>query len=73
MYNKQLNEKERDSLSRKDLNDYWDGQEMNKVRDQFAMAALTGLLAGDRGDGVVQCLVSCAFDFADECMIERVK
>lgn len=41
------------------------------LRDQFAMAALTGMLACHTVDGSVEALCRAAYDYADAMMEER--
>ena len=46
---------------------------MVNLRDQFAMAALTGMLACHGIDGSVEALCEVAYDYADEMMEARQK
>ena len=41
------------------------------LRDQFAMAALTGMLTCDNVDGSVEALCAAAYDYAGEMMEAR--
>lgn len=48
-------------------------QERPKLHDQFAMAALTGMLANPGRFDATQSLVEYAFELANDCMHEREK
>ena len=48
-------------------------QQKKTLRDEFAMAALTGMLAGSPNDGSWQHFVEVAYKFADAMMQERMK
>lgn len=70
---KKLPQHELDGMSRKDLDDYYGAMDAHQLRDKFAMAALTGLVAGDRDEWRTSEFARCAFDLADLMMIERDK
>lgn len=48
-------------------------QELNRLRDKFAMSALTGMLANPGRFDATQSLVDYAFQLANDCMHEREK
>lgn len=66
---KKLPQHELDGMSRKDLDDYFEAEDNNRLRDKFAMAAMSV----DLGGSSVEAIAEMCFLLADAMMIERDK
>ena len=71
-YNPELPQEKLNAMSNVELNTYYRGQELNALRDKFAMAALPGVMAHEEHVRPVRVAAIC-YELADAMMEERVK
>ena len=62
-----------DGMTKIEVDNYWNMMELKHIRDEYARAALTGLLVGVESMEATNGAINLAFIVADKCMVERDK
>ena len=62
-----------DGMTKIEVDNYWNMMELKHIRDEYAMAALTGLISNENWINNIDDTVDDAYVIADAMMEERIK